>query len=201
MKRRILLLGFFAGLSGCSILPDRPPLKLYTLLNDVTPVKKATTERKLSSIRINSPMIAGPYDSTRCYVLGNQNRVYGTEINRFSASPGILIGEALRSYIEAEGPWKIVLSPNTLSASNYQLTAYLPKFYIDATKKPAQAIVEMEVSVIKGNSGKLVFHKTYLATSQVEEENMAGAVTGLDKSLKKIFSELVSDLNQNERRM
>ena len=83
MKRRTLALGLLTGLTGCSILPERPPLKLYTLLANLSAQNCSAPKRRLSSVRINSPMIASPYDSTRCYVLAKDSRVYNTDINRF----------------------------------------------------------------------------------------------------------------------
>lgn len=96
MKRRTLALGLLTGLAGCSILPERPPLKLYTLLANLNTQDCRAPKRRLSSVRINSPMIASPYDSTRCYVLIKDNRIYNTDINRFSSNPGNLIGDGLR---------------------------------------------------------------------------------------------------------
>ena len=78
MKRRTLALGLLTGLAGCSILPERPPLKLYTLLANLNTQDCRAPKRRLSSVRINSPMIASPYDSTRCYVLIKDNRLYKT---------------------------------------------------------------------------------------------------------------------------
>ena len=99
MKRRTLALGLLTGLAGCSILPERPPLKLYTLLANLNTQDCRAPKRRLSSVRINSPMIASPYDSTRCYVLTKDNRIYNTDINRFSSNPGNLIGDGFaKSY-------------------------------------------------------------------------------------------------------
>ena len=136
MKRRTLALGLLTGLAGCSILPERPPLKLYTLLANLNTQDCRAPKRRLSSVRINSPMIASPYDSTRRYVLIKDNRIYNTDINRFSSNPGNLIGDGLREVIQDCGPWNVVLSPNSISTPAYQLTVFVSKFFINAVKKP-----------------------------------------------------------------
>lgn len=122
MKRRTLALGLLTGLTGCSILPERPPLKLYTLLANLSAQNCSAPKRRLSSVRINSPMIASPYDSTRCYVLAKDSRVYNTDINRFSSNPGNFIGDGLREVIQNCGPWNVVLSliPSVLLLINSQ---------------------------------------------------------------------------------
>ena len=121
MKRRTLALGLLTGLTGCSILPERPPLKLYTLLANLSAQNCSAPKRRLSSVRINSPMIASPYDSTRCYVLAKDSRVYNTDINRFSSNPGNFIGDGLREVIQNCGPWNVVLSPNSISTLCFQV--------------------------------------------------------------------------------
>ena len=91
MKRRTLALGLLTGLAGCSILPERPPLKLYTLLANLNTQDCRAPKRRLSSVRINSPMIASPYDSTRCYVLTwKGSAVFGAGAKNSEAEPVIL---------------------------------------------------------------------------------------------------------------
>lgn len=201
MKRRTLALGLLTGLTGCSILPERPPLKLYTLLANLSAQNCSAPKCRLSSVRINSPMIASPYDSTRCYVLAKDSRVYNTDINRFSSNPGNFIGDGLREVIQNCGPWNVVLSPNSISTPAYQLTVFVSKFFINAVQKPFAAVVEMEVSVIASVSGKLIFHQTYFQTQNAATDNMAGAVNAFDICLENIFLTLTNDLNKQASRM
>lgn len=201
MKRRTLALGLLTGLAGCSILPERPPLKLYTLLANLNTQDCRAPKRRLSSVRINSPMIASLYDSTRCYVLIKDNRIYNTDINRFSSNPGNLIGDGLREVIQDCGPWNVVLSPNSISTPAYQLTVFVSKFFINAVKKPFAAVVEMEVSVVASVSGKLVFHETYSQTQNTPTDDMPGAVSAFDVCLENIFKTLTNDLNKQATRM
>ena len=201
MKRRTLALGLLTGLAGCSILPERPPLKLYTLLANLNTQDCRAPKRRLSSVRINSPMIASPYDSTRCYVLTKDNRIYNTDINRFSSNPGNLIGDGLREVIQGCGPWNIVLSPNSISTPAYQLTVFVSKFFINAIQRPFTAVVEMEVSVVATVSGKLVFHETYAQAQKTPADDMAGAVAAFDICPENMFEKLTDDLNKQAARM
>lgn len=201
MKRRTLAMGFLTGLAGCSILPERPPLKLYTLLANLNSKNCSAPRRRLSSVRINSPMIASPYDSTRCYVLTKDNRIYNTDINRFSSNPGNFIGDGLRTVIQNCGPWDVVLSPNSISTPAYQLTVFVSKFYINAVQKPFVAVVEMEVSVVVSVSGKLVFHQNYSQTQNAPTDDMPGAVNAFDVCLEGIFEKLTVDLSRQANKM
>lgn len=195
MKRRSLVSMLFLGLAGCSILPERPPIKLYGLLSDYTPEALPSVRKVLSSVRLNSPMVASPYDSRRLYVLGADNRMFSTDNSNFTARPGTLIGESFRPFLELNGPWKTVLAPNSISTPVFQLTIYVNKFFVDAAQEPYSSIIQLEVSLISTESGKLLFQKTYSNRETISKQNMAGCVTALETGLKNIYTQICQDLN------
>lgn len=201
MKRRSFLSSLCLGLAGCSILPERPPIKLYGLLTDYTPPTLYPGKKILSSVRVNSPMLASPYDSKRLYVMGADNRMFSTDSSNFSARPSTLIGESFRSFLEVNGPWKTVLAPNSISTPCYQLTIYVNKFFVDAAQDPYSSIIQLEVSLISTESGQLLFHKSYGSKEEIKTKNMSGCITALEDGLKKIYANICWDLNSKASRL
>lgn len=196
MFRRNLLSSFLLlSMTGCSIFPERPPLKYYGLVIDV-PSKQNSIKQLNASLVINPPVIASPFDSSKFFILGNDERFYASDENRFVSQPAELIGNSLRLWLEAYGPWDTILSPNSISSADYQMTIYLQSFYSDVREGRNNAVINMEVSVIKNSSNKLIFHHIYKEQTPIKEKTPTALVVSFREGLTKIFQDLTNSLDK-----
>ena len=155
MLRRLLLQSSFLTLAGCSILPERPPLKLYSISLGAPTYRNSISKRRLSSVRVNPPMVAEPYDSSKIYVLGEDNRMFNTEISQLVSTPSQIIAAAIREKLSAGGPWRIVLLPNSIAQFDYQLTIFISSLTrLRLLCKPRLPQQPLTSSFIKDNSAQ-----------------------------------------------
>ncbi len=198
MKKRLIftcLVLALLSLAGCSILPERPALNYYGLILESPPpsmIKKNTR----SSIRINPPTVSEAYSTARFFIRGEGEQFYQSDENRFLTQPGDLIGEAMRNWFSKTGPWKTVLSPNSIAPTQYQMIVYVPQFYTNANADPPVTIISMEVSVIRSDTGSLAFHKNYHAESPVTESSANGLALSFRDTLTKILEEMTPELQK-----
>ena len=197
MLRRLLLQSSFLTLAGCSILPERPPLKLYSISLGAPTYRNSISKRRLSSVRVNPPMVAEPYDSSKIYVLGEDNRMFNTEISQLVSTPSQIIAAAIREKLSAGGPWRIVLLPNSIAQFDYQLTIFISEFYISAVSKPYQAKVALQASVTTTAFDKLVYQRQFSAASDIEKAEIPLAVKGLENAINTVLNELTVSLNES----
>lgn len=196
MIRRTFILSSAALLTGCSILPERPPLKYYGLDVGEPPLSCIAKRRLKTSIRVNLPRVATPYNSPKIYIKGKDNRFFVTDINRLMAPPNDLIGDALRAWLEKTGPWNTVISPNSLATPVYQLTVYVSDLFADTSSYPKEDFkISMEVSVIRSSDDKLMFHKNYTTITPIKAETMDAVVGSYCKGLSEVFVQISTDLN------
>lgn len=194
MLRRSVVSFLFLSLAGCSILPERPPLKFYGLILD-TPPKASSANRLNASLVINPPEVASPFESTKFFILGKDERFYASDINRFVSQPSDLIGNSLRSWLDAVGPWKTILPPNSINVGNYQMTVFLQSFYADTRGDTGFTNISLEITVVQTKDGKLAFQKMFNQKTPIKEETAAALIQSYREGLTTIYTELTNDLN------
>ncbi len=199
MIKHLLLITSFALLAACSILPEKPALNYYGLILD-NPPSYLTSHRKINAtLRINPPTIAQAYETNRFYVRGNGERFYTSDVNRFLSKPNELIGESLRQWIEKTGPWRTVLSPNSIVSADYQMIVFISDLYADTRDNTACSVITMEVSVLRGSNNQLVFHRNFHQVTPLSQKDAGGLVGSYKEGLTRIFTELSVDLQKKFR--
>lgn len=194
MYRRTFLSVAAAALGGCSILPDQPPLKFYGFLPQDADPGSTGISHPLSTLKVDPPLVAVPYDSQKIFVLGGDNRFFNSDINRLVAQPSALIGDAVRFSLRKRGPWKTVLTPNSLGNFDYELTVYVPEFFVDATSKPFKSVIQIEFSLTKASDGKLLLQRSYRSAADIKTDDMSGAIEAFQQSLNDILFKFNSEL-------
>ncbi|MCD8338632.1 MAG: ABC-type transport auxiliary lipoprotein family protein [Burkholderiales bacterium] len=195
MYKKLILACIALGLTGCSLLPERPPLNYFGLILDPPPASMIKKNSR-ASIRINPPTVSEAYGTSRFYIRGEGEQFYQSDENRYLTQPSELIGEAIRNWFSQTGPWKTVLSPNSIAPTSYQMIVYVPQFYTNASVNPPVAEISMEISVISSTSGSLVFHKNYKAETPVTENSANGLALAFKQSLTQILEEMTPELQK-----
>ena len=196
MIKKLTLAASFIVLSGCSILPDRPPLDYYDFSISAPPASAIASKKLQASVRVNLPDIATPYNTPKLYIKGKDNRFYSTNLNRLVASPNDIIGNDLRQWLDKTGPWSMVLAPNSLASPTYQMTIYIPELYADVSvRQPGETVISMEVSVTKAINDQLVFNKRYKVLTPISEKSIGSMIESFSTGFNQLFMDLSRDLN------
>lgn len=183
------------ALSACSILPEREPINYFSIILD-SPPSSLIAKRNSSTLKINSPTVSEAYETTRFYVRDKGEQFYVSDSERFLSKPADLIGEALRQWFSKTGPWKTVLSPNSIAASQYQMIVYVPEIYADFRENPANSILSMEVSIIRSSNSQVVYHREFRAVTPIETKDANGLAASYKAGLTSILTQMTTDLQK-----
>lgn len=82
---------------------------------------------------------------------------------------------------------------------DYQLALRLADLYHDTANSPGQAVVELDVQLIKRDTGRLVGQKAFRVTAPVPSYDAKGAVAGSNQAVTQLLDELVGWLAQQPR--
>ncbi len=196
MRKIISCFILLLALSACSILPEREPINYFSIILD-SPPSSLIAKRNSSTLKINAPTVAEAYETTRFYIRDKGEQFYVSDAERFLSKPADLIGEALRQWFSKTGPWKTVLSPNSIANSQYQMIVYIPEIYADFRETQASSILSMEVSIMRSGNSQVVYHREFRAVTPIETKDANGLAASYKAGLTSILTQLTTDLQRS----
>lgn len=81
----------------------------------------------------------------------------------------------------------------------YQLTSRLLELYHDTGSHPGQAVIELDVQLVRRDTGRLLAQKTFRVTAPAASYDAKGAVAGFDRAATQLLDELIAWLAQQPR--
>lgn len=117
--------------------------------------------------------------------------------NEFLVSPGVMISERARVWLSQSGLFKEVLNAGTQIEPTHILEGNVIRIYSDFREEGASAaVLELRIFLVDSEQEKIVFSKTYNASSELAADNAQDIVEALDRCLRKILTNLEEDLDK-----
>ncbi len=186
MNRSILFF-LVVLVAGCSVLPEKSPVALYSLI--VPAASDKTVERVDWRLAVARPQASGPLASAWILVQprAGQIEIYpGAQWSE--ALPG-LIGTALMEALEADGRIANVQRASAGLAHDFELAVELRDFQLEPAHGPS-ALVRLKANLIDAARGNVVASRGFEVRQPAAGQGVDDAVAALDAGLQQILPEL-----------
>lgn len=197
IKRNGAWLGLIAAalMTGCVNLDVESKAKQFYVLQDsgqavcAKPGGKAAllVDVLTPSIFYNAPTLA--------FSRSPDNRGH-YQYAQWTDRPANQIGLLLRDRLRQSCLYRQVGLTGEGMTGDYQLSLRLQELYHDASANPGQAVIELDVQLIRRDAARLTAQKTFRVTAPVASYDAQGAAAGLSAALARLFDELTAWLAQ-----
>lgn len=186
MKRWILLSTLAALLGGCSVLPARPQIDLYTPMPSFSGQRAGTPVAwRLSVAKVQATgFLASPRILVR--PLPEQIEVY-PQAHWSEPAPG-LVETALMQALEADPRIAVVERSGSGLPSDFLLQSELRDFQMELGSGTPQAVLRLRVSLVAQAQSRVVSSRVFEARQLAGGQDIDAAIPA--------FSAVLSDLGQ-----
>jgi ABC-type uncharacterized transport system auxiliary subunit len=200
----IIVLGIVGlpGLTGCVKLAHKTPPANHYLLS-VTPPAAAGHEAEAAASRppvlvVDAIESDPPFDGEELLYRSSETQWQQDYYNRFLATPGGMVTEAVRRWLQAAGLFGSVVATGALAEPDYALRGRLRALYGDyRTGKPAAVMeIEFTLTALHQQGNAVLLDRSYPARVPLDGRSPADLVTGLNTALKDILTSLTADLHE-----
>ena len=139
------------------------------------------------------------YSSTNvAYSKDTSNRGY-YQYAQWTDRPANRVGLLVRDRLRQTCLYRQVALTGEGLTGDYQLALRLTELYHDASAEPGQAVVELDVQLIRRDNARLLAHKIFLAAAPATSFSAKGASAGFDQAVTQVLDELSGWLAQQPR--
>lgn len=113
--------------------------------------------------------------------------------------PTSQIGRLLRDRLRQDCRYRQVALVGEGLTGEQLLSLRLLELYHDAASQPGQAVIELDVQLVRRDAGRLIAQKTFRATAPAASYDAKGASLGFNQALGRLLDELEAWLAQQPR--
>lgn len=192
--KTLLPIALAAGLlAGCVNLDVEPRARQFYVLEDNgqaggrSPCAKPTGSLGLL---IDMQMPATFYNGTNLAFSRSPGSRGHYQYAQWTDRPASQIGRLLRDRLRQDCRYRQVALLGEGLTGEQQLSLRLVELYHDAASQPGQAVIEIEVQLIRRDAGRLVAQKSFRATAPAASYDAAGAAAGFNRALGQLLDEI-----------
>jgi cholesterol transport system auxiliary component len=144
---RLALLGLFAVLSACSILPDSQPLRIFLLPTATTP-QQASEPTLQHALRINTPQASRILSSQRIAVVPQGNQISAYQGARWSDAAPVLLRDRLIEAFQRDGRMPSVSNEDVNLYADISLHSDLRAFQSEYVDGEPQVLIRLDARLV-----------------------------------------------------
>lgn len=186
-----IALGVWAGsLAACSLSRPTLPIVTYGIEPQAPP---RASQRNDALLRIAAVRVASAYSGAELVYRLDEARFAADYYHCLLAPPGAMLGAALANWLDAAGPMRAVLPPDSAVPARYVLEVSVSQFYGDFRPgRPPTAVLRGQASLIDTQTPA---PKPLLELAFDEREPLPAArpealVLGYDAALRRVAGQL-----------
>jgi cholesterol transport system auxiliary component len=191
-----------SGVTGCVKLAHKTPPANHYLLGVTPPAAAGPGQEASTSLQ---PVLAvhaiesdPPFDGEELLYRTSDTKWQQDYYNRFLATPGGMVTEAVRRWLQAAGPFGGVVGTGAPAEPDYALRGRLRALYGDYRTGEPAAVMEIEftLTALHQQGNAVLLDRSYPAQVPLAGRSPADLVTGLNAALKDILTSLTADLRE-----
>lgn len=181
-------LGTLVLLSGCTILPESEPLKVFQF--PTTTMQQGATEEVDLSLRINTPQAGFALSGPRLLVNPEGQQLSTYRGARWSdPTPAILREHIARSFVLHGGVRTVSTDEHSLH-SDMLLGSDLRRFQVIYAGGP-RVVIELDARVIESSSRRVLAYRTFVVEQPLTDEQVPGVVDAFGIAADQLTAQLV----------
>ncbi len=203
---RLPLLGLLFlvfGAAGCTLVPQRPPVALYTLPEGT--VHQAHPDASLlatRTLRIETPQASGLLDSARIVVVPSPHQPQVYEGARWADDMPRLLRDRMLDAFQADGRLSRLVHDGSALAADLELASDLRAFQSEYHDAPTpQAVIRLDARLIDARSQQLLASRRFVQRQRAQSEALPDVVTAFGAGADQLTLELVAWVVQEVERI
>lgn len=159
-------LAFAAAGTGCAVLPDSTPEKVYRL---PPPTLSAADGQVVNtSLRVATPAASGPLASPSIVVIPQGHRVSGYSDSRWSSAAPVLWRDHLVEAFGEDGRVRRISGDNLDARSAWELGGLLRAFQTEYRDGEPRVIIEYQAHLIDGRNGQIAASREFVVREPID---------------------------------
>jgi cholesterol transport system auxiliary component len=202
--KTLLPIALAAGLlAGCVNLDVEPRARQFYVLQDPGPAANPPTPCQKPgagmALLLDMQMPATFYNGTNLAFSRSPGSRGHYQYAQWTDRPASQIGRLLRDRLRQDCRYRQVALIGEGLTGEQQLSLRLIELYHDAAQAPGQAVIELEVQLIRRDAGRLIAQKTLRVTAPAASYDAEGAAAGFNRALGQLLDEIEAWLAQQPR--
>jgi cholesterol transport system auxiliary component len=186
----VLSLLMIAGLpAGCSLLPEREPVRLFTLPEPSLSASDEAT-RDLT-LRLDTPSAGAPLDGRRLLVMPSPGEFQAYAGARWSDDAPRLLRDHLIAAFRLDGRLAAVVNDTSRARSDATLASHLGAFHSRYREGAPEVIMRLDVQLLDESSREVLASRRIEAVVASEDDSLDAVVEAFDRAADRLASELV----------
>ena len=183
--------------AGCLRMEQSAPDKQYFMLDATRKAGAVTEDVRGPTLMVRNLSVSPPYDG-KAFIYRTSSLKYESDYyNAFFLSPGIMLTEEIRKWLQRSSLFNVVLDFSSMSQALYLLEGNVSALYGDYTEKTApKAILEMSFTLKKNAPPHpvIVIKREYREAVLLKKGGPEALVAGWSRALEGILTSFEKDL-------
>ncbi|MGM0783340.1 MAG: ABC-type transport auxiliary lipoprotein family protein [Pseudomonadota bacterium] len=185
-----LSLLMIAGLlTGCSLLPEREPVRLFTL-SEPSLSASADATRDLT-LRVDTPSAGSPLDGPRLLVMPSPGEFQAYAGARWSDDAPKLVRDYLIEAFRLDGRLAAVVDDTSRARSDATLASHLGAFHSRYREGTPEVVARLEVQLLDESSREVLASRRIEAVVASEDDSLEAVVAAFGRASDALARELV----------
>ncbi|MFG3452211.1 ABC-type transport auxiliary lipoprotein family protein [Stutzerimonas stutzeri] len=187
---RLALLGLFATLAACSILPESETLRIYLLPTTPRP-QQASTPALQHALRINTPQASRILSSQRIAVVPQGNQISAYQGARWSDAAPVLLRDRLIEAFQRDGRMPSVSNEDVNLYADLSLHSDLRAFqtmYVD--DKPV-VVITLDARLVNRNDQHTLANHRFEVRQPSADPSVESVVEAFGKASDRLSGEIL----------
>lgn len=185
-----LSLLMIAGLpAGCSLLPEREPVRLFTL-SEPSQSASADATRDLT-LRVDTPSAGAPLDGPRLLVMPSPGEFQAHAGARWRDDAPRLVRDYLIEAFRLDGRLTAVVDDTSRARSDATLASHLGAFHSRYREGTPEVIARLEVQLLDESSREVLASRRIEVVVASKDDSLEAVVQAFDRAADQLASELI----------
>ncbi|MGM0702346.1 MAG: ABC-type transport auxiliary lipoprotein family protein [Pseudomonadota bacterium] len=176
-------------LTGCSLLPEREPVRLFTL-SEPSLSASADATRDLT-LRVDTPSAGSPLDGPRLLVMPSPGEFQAYAGARWSDDAPKLVRDYLIEAFRLDGRLAAVVDDTSRARSDATLASHLGAFHSRYREGTPEVVARLEVQLLDESSREVLASRRIEAVVASEDDSLEAVVAAFGRASDALARELV----------
>ncbi len=176
-------------LTSCSLFSPVPDvLNKYELHPTIS--HASTHHRGGASLLVNKPQAQPWYDTTNMAYSDHPYQVAYFAENAWAEEPANMLLPLMIQSLQQNKRYGVVIGPNTVARSEYELNTRLLTLLQDFNQKPAQLILSVRAELMRSSTRQVIATQTFTIREPLRAANPFGGVMAANRATTRFLQEL-----------
>ncbi|MGM0535497.1 MAG: ABC-type transport auxiliary lipoprotein family protein [Pseudomonadota bacterium] len=176
-------------LAGCSLIPEREPVRLFTLPEPSLSASDEAT-RDLT-LRLDTPSAGPPLDGPRLLVMPSPGEFQAYAGARWRDDAPRLLRDHLIAAFRHDGRLAAVVDDTSRARSDAALVSHLGAFHSRYVDGAPEVVMRLDAQLLDESSREIIASRRFEAVVASEGDNVDAVVTAFARAADRLAGELV----------